>query len=89
MLRAPAPMTDHDVLILSAVLGAGAFVEAVAGFGALPEALAAVSEGRVSGKIAIYPGRLDLPVTRIAGLRPAAAGRARWTPDDERRLVEG
>ena len=33
MLRAPAPMTDHDVLILSAVLGAGAFVEAVAGFG--------------------------------------------------------
>lgn len=31
--RRPAPMSTHELLILSAVLGAGALVEAVAGFG--------------------------------------------------------
>jgi len=62
-------------------------LEAVAGFAALPDALKAVSEGRVSGKIAIYPSRLDLPVTPISSLRPAATDGERWNLDDERDLV--
>ncbi len=33
LARRLAPMSTHELLILSAVLGAGAFVEAVAGFG--------------------------------------------------------
>ena len=64
-------------------------LEAVAGFTALPEALQAVSEGRVSGKIAVYPARLDLPVTPISSLRPSAGDGERWTLEDERRLTGG
>lgn len=62
-------------------------LEVVAGLGALPDALEAVNAGRVSGKIAIYPSLLDLPLTSVDALR--APGQAvRWSLADERRLLD-
>ena len=48
-------------------------LEAVAGFDAVPDALKAVTEGRVNGKVAIYPGVLGLPLTPITALKSASA----------------
>jgi D-arabinose 1-dehydrogenase-like Zn-dependent alcohol dehydrogenase len=63
-------------------------LEAVAGFDAVPDALKAVTEGRVNGKVAIYPGVLGLPLTPIAAFRQASVtGDARWTLEDERTMA--
>lgn len=62
-------------------------LQAVGGLAALPDALEAVTEGRVSGKIAIYPARLDLPLTPVSALKPADDGG--WSRADEDRLLEG
>ncbi|WP_191059206.1 alcohol dehydrogenase catalytic domain-containing protein [Geminicoccus harenae] len=62
-------------------------LQAVGGLGALPDALEAVAEGRLSGKIAIYPGRLDLPLTPLGELR--RDGSTGWSRDDEARLAAG
>jgi D-arabinose 1-dehydrogenase-like Zn-dependent alcohol dehydrogenase len=63
-------------------------LEAVAGFDAVPAALKAVTEGRVNGKVAIYPGVLGLPLTPIAALKQTSApGDARWTLDDEKAIA--
>jgi len=61
-------------------------LEAVGGLTALPDALEAVTEGRVSGKIAIYPALVDMPLTPISKLRPVQDG-VRWTLADEERLL--
>ncbi|OCC07042.1 hypothetical protein BA190_02150 [Labrys sp. WJW] len=63
-------------------------LEAVAGLGALPDALEAVNAGKVSGKIAIYPALLDLPVTPVCDLRQDDQP-VRWSLDDEKRLFDG
>lgn len=42
-------------------------IAAVAGLGCLPQALKAVADGSVSGKIVIYPHEPDLPLTTVAG----------------------
>ncbi len=63
-------------------------LEAVAGFDAIPDALKAVTEGRVNGKVAVYPGVLGLPLTPIAALKRAGiTGEARWTLEDERTMA--
>jgi len=63
-------------------------LEAVAGFDAVPDALKAVTEGRVNGKVAIYPGVLGLPLTPIAALKQASVpGDARWTLEDEKTIA--
>ncbi|WP_159711982.1 alcohol dehydrogenase catalytic domain-containing protein [Geminicoccus flavidas] len=62
-------------------------LQAVGGLGALPDALEAVAEGRLSGKIAIYPGRLDLPLTPLGELR--RDGSTGWSRDDEACLAAG
>jgi L-sorbose 1-phosphate reductase len=54
-------------------------IAAVGGLLALPEALQAVAEGEVSGKIVIYPQCPDLPLRRVAG----------WTAAMERGLTGG
>ncbi len=61
-------------------------LEAVAGLASLPEALEAVNDGRVSGKIAIYPALLDLPVTAVTELRQEGQA-VRWSLADELRLL--
>jgi threonine dehydrogenase-like Zn-dependent dehydrogenase len=61
-------------------------LEAVAGLGALPDALEAVNDGRVAGKIAIYPSLLELPVTPVTALRQEGQA-VRWSQADERRLL--
>ncbi|MFT4129317.1 alcohol dehydrogenase catalytic domain-containing protein [Labrys sp. (in: a-proteobacteria)] len=63
-------------------------LEAVAGLGALPDALEAVNAGKVSGKIAIYPALLDLPVTPVRDLRQDDQP-VRWSLEDEKRLFDG
>ena len=63
-------------------------LEAVAGLGALPDALEAVNAGKVSGKIAIYPVLLDLPMTPVSELRQDGQP-VRWSLEDERRLLHG
>ncbi len=64
-------------------------LEAVAGFDALPEAVASVEAGLVSGKIAIFPGVPNLKLTPVAALHPdARAGQPRWTLSDERQLSQ-
>ena len=72
---------DH---VLAGRLDLANNLEAVSGFRHLPEALEAVSSGRVSGKIAIYPFVDDLPMTPVSHL--VAAGRS-WTLADEARLA--
>jgi D-arabinose 1-dehydrogenase-like Zn-dependent alcohol dehydrogenase len=62
-------------------------LQAVGGLGALPDALEAVAEGRLSGKIAIYPACLDLPLTKVGELR--RDGNTGWSRDDEARLAAG
>ncbi|MDR3488195.1 MAG: alcohol dehydrogenase catalytic domain-containing protein [Bradyrhizobium sp.] len=64
-------------------------LEAVAGFAVVPEAFAAVTEGRMSGKIVVYPGLPDLALTRTSELRRSQGGSAQWTYDDESRLRGG
>lgn len=74
--------------VLAGRLDLASNLEAVSGFRHLPEAVEAVSAGRVSGKVAIYPFVEDLPMTPVAQLVPAhrAAG-ARWTLADEESLA--
>ena len=74
-------MLDH---VLAGRLDLANNLEAVSGFRHLPEALEAVSSGRVSGKIAIYPFVDDLPMTPVSRL--VAAGQS-WTLADEARLA--
>ena len=61
-------------------------LEAVAGFDALPEALEAVMEGRVSGKVAIYPALRTMPLTPVRDLKRTMADKT-WTVADEARLL--
>jgi L-sorbose 1-phosphate reductase len=62
-------------------------LEAVAGFDALPEAVAAVEAGIMSGKIAIYPAVPDLKLTAVTALHArTVSGQPRWTLSDERNL---
>lgn len=61
-------------------------LEAVAGFAALPEVLEAVMEGRVCGKVAIYPATLTMPLTSVRDLKRDAADKT-WTVTDEARLI--
>jgi D-arabinose 1-dehydrogenase-like Zn-dependent alcohol dehydrogenase len=62
-------------------------LEAVAGFDAVPDALKAVTEGRVNGKVAIYPGVLGLPLTAISRLKAAWPGRGDgWSLEDEKAM---
>jgi threonine dehydrogenase-like Zn-dependent dehydrogenase len=71
-------------------------VAAVAGLGAVKEALQAVADGRFPGKIVIYPQILDFPLTPLAELHkrlPEVAqhmedeGRT-WTRDAEAAFLE-
>ncbi|WP_309085658.1 alcohol dehydrogenase catalytic domain-containing protein [Chelativorans sp.] len=62
-------------------------LEAVAGFDAVPAALKAVMEGRFSGKVAIYPGILGLPLTPVSALGIGDGRHSRWTIEDERALA--
>ena len=62
-------------------------LEAVAGFANVPEAFAAVTEGRMSGKIAIYPAIADLPLSRVSDLAGSGGGVVRWTLEDEKSLL--
>lgn len=65
-------------------------LEAIAGFNSVPEALDAVTEGRLSGKIAIYPNLLNLPLTPIQRIKPGPPGyRHRWTREDEQAIGAG
>ena len=64
-------------------------LEAVAGFANVPEAFAAVTEGRMSGKIAVYPAIPDLPLTRISDLERSNGSASRWAFADENRLMAG
>lgn len=57
-------------------------LEAIAGFKALPAALEAVMEGRVCGKVAIYPAALDLPLTSVRDLKAGSSDK-HWTVADE------
>ncbi|WP_027134151.1 alcohol dehydrogenase catalytic domain-containing protein [Geminicoccus roseus] len=74
--------------VLDGTLDLTGNLEAVGGLAALPDALEAVRDGRVSGKIAIYPGRLDLPLTTIRTLHPEGAPQG-WSRIDEERLIRG
>ena len=71
--------------VLAGKLDLAGNLQAVGGLAALPDALEAVAEGRLSGKIALYPGRLDLPLTPLGELRPAGG----WALEDEARLLAG
>ncbi|HEX2529713.1 MAG TPA: alcohol dehydrogenase catalytic domain-containing protein [Geminicoccus sp.] len=73
--------------VMNGTLDMSGNLEAVGGLAALPDALEAVTEGRVSGKIAIYPGNLDLPLTPIRHLIPSTA-KGQWTRADEEQLLE-
>jgi hypothetical protein len=74
--------------VMDGTLDLSGNLQAVGGLAALPDALEAVTEGRVSGKIAIYPGRIDLPLTPIGALEPVDA-KGGWSRADEERLLEG
>lgn len=63
-------------------------LEAVAGFESVPEAFAAVMQGRVNGKVAIYPGIVGLTLTRVETLRDGGESTGHWTLEDERALAE-
>ncbi len=73
--------------VMDGTLDLAGNLQAVGGLAALPDALEAVTEGRVSGKIAIYPARLDLPLTPVSALKPADDGG--WSRADEDRLLQG
>jgi D-arabinose 1-dehydrogenase-like Zn-dependent alcohol dehydrogenase len=73
--------------VMDGTLDLAGNLQAVGGLAALPDALEAVTEGRVSGKIAIYPARLDLPLTPVSALKSADDGG--WSRADEDRLLEG
>jgi hypothetical protein len=73
--------------VLSGQLDIAGNVEAIAGLNAVPDALAAVAEGKVHGKVVIYPALLDLPLTPVAELKESGtSGAARWTREDEKTI---
>jgi threonine dehydrogenase-like Zn-dependent dehydrogenase len=74
--------------VMDGTLDLSGNLQAIGGLGALPDALEAVTEGRVSGKIAIYPTILDLPLTPIQDLK-ADSTEKRWTRADEDKLLAG
>ncbi|WP_177176745.1 alcohol dehydrogenase catalytic domain-containing protein [Faunimonas pinastri] len=61
-------------------------LEAVAGFDAVPEAFAAVTEGRLSGKVAIFPGVPDLPFTLLRDAEKPGGESAKWSLAAEQAL---
>ena len=83
-------LVEDQLAVLSRVTERGleltGNLEAVAGFDALPQALEAVMEGRVCGKVAIYPMMLGLPLTPIRDLKAGVPDRQGWTLADESRL---
>lgn len=60
-------------------LDLSANVAAIGGLDQLPKALAEVAEGRVAGKVILYPGRPDLPLQRVTS----------WGARQERELIGG
>jgi len=63
--------------VVNGSLELSANIAAVAGLNALPIALKAVADGAVSGKIIIYPHKMDLPLTPVKN----------WTRRDELELT--
>jgi D-arabinose 1-dehydrogenase-like Zn-dependent alcohol dehydrogenase len=72
--------------VMDGTLDLAGNLEAVGGLRVLPEALQAVTEGRVTGKIAIYPWVTDLPLSPIRELKNSAKDMS-WTREDEERLL--
>ena len=70
--------------VLSGELDPASNIEAVAGMKAVPDALAAVAEGQLHGKVVIYPALLDLPLTPLAQIRNGEA--SGWTREDEKQI---
>lgn len=66
-------MADVFSRVRDGTLDLSANIAAVAGLNSLPEAMKAVAEGSVSGKIIIYPQQPGLPLREVAG----------WNASDE------
>lgn len=76
-------MKDVLARVVSGDLRLSANLKAVAGLKALPQALAAVHRGTVSGKIVIYPQAPDLPFRRLSGPWGAGDESGLTAPEDE------